>query len=304
MAETRLPARAGRAGAVIVALLGLSGSAHAAADATTLQLQALTQETPSGCVSNPELDVRVEAEVKQLTGRALRRSPAAPMNPTLTPAEPFQVFGGYIEPLDDGWWRARLWLKDAGKVQVAVRDMYYQTLNKLSAELPQDAAALILMPDWSRTASARPQFCQAPAQSPPYPEDACDAFLPPPSCGVPFDCTQSDQAPRCATGPTCGIAGRPPCTPPPDPCRAREWQFRTGIAALVVGGVVVGVGGLFQFASADARTPVSTMGASPFDGMPAAITAYAAGGALLGTGTALLAYWGRYAHTAACKKGK
>ena len=304
MADLTFPLGAVRTGALIVALLGLL-TARAQADALPLRLQAISQETPDGCIGIPELDVRVEAEVKQLTGRATRRTPTAPVNPTLTPAEPTQLFGGYIEPLDNDWWRARLWLKDAGRSQVAVRDTYYRNLERLNAELPQDAAALVLMPDWSRTASAAPQYCQALTKSPSYPDDACDAFLPPPGCGVPFDCTQSNQAPRCAsTGPTCGIAGKPSCTPPPAPCRARDWQFRTGIAALVVGGTAVVLGGVFQSAASDVNTQASSPLQTEVNWMPAAITSYATGGALLGAGVGLMAYWGHYASSPPCKKAK
>lgn len=233
----------------------------------------------------PELDARVEEEVKQLTGRRLHRTPASPINPTRTPASPLQVFGGYIEPLDDGW-RARLWLKEAGTAQVAVRDSYYRSLERLTAELPQDAAALILLPDFSRTASALPQFCQ-PGKSP-YPEDACDPFLPPPSCGVPFDCTLPNQEPRCPPGPACGVAGKPPCPPPPGLCRMRDWRLGTGIAALVGGGVAVALGGVVQATANDDRPP-------------AAIASYVTGTALIGVGTGLVAHWGLHAKTAPCR---
>lgn len=275
------------AAAVLAALLGFLCPLRARAEAPALRLQAINQETPDGCTSFPELDGRIAEELKQLTGRPLRSSPAAAVNPTLTPAEPIQVFGGYIEPLDDNAWRARLWLKDAGRPQVAVRDVYYRTLERLTAELPQDAAALILLPDWSRTASAAPQYCTEQAHAA-YPEDACDPFLPPPSCGVPFDCTLSNQEPRCPAGPACGVAGKPPCPPPPPLCRRRGWRFGTGVAALVVGGVAVAGGGVVHAATSDG---------SP----PAAITSYVIGGALLGLGTGLMVHWGLHAQTAACK---
>ncbi len=287
MAERVLIPRLGQAASVMAALLGLLWPLPARAEAPALRLQAISQETPSGCTSFPELDVRVAEELKQLTGRPLRPSPAAAVNPTLTPAEPIQVFGGYIEPLDDSAWRARLWLKDAGQPQLAVRDVYYRSLERLTAELPQDAAALILLPDWSRTASAAPQYCTEQAHAT-YPEDACDPFLPPPSCGVPFDCTLNNQEPRCPDGPACGVAGKPPCPPPPAVCRVRDWRFGTGIAALVLGGVAVAAGGLAHATTGDGTSP-------------AVITPYVAGGALLGLGTGLMAHWGRNAKTAACK---
>ncbi len=287
MAEPDPLSRAVPAAWVMAAVLGLLAPLPARAEAPALRLQAISRETPDGCTSFPELDERVAEELKQLTGRPLRHSPAATINPTRTPAEPIQVFGGYIEPLDDDAWRARLWLKDAGRPQVAVRDVYYRSLERLTAELPQDVAALILLPDWSRTASAAPQYCADPARSA-YPEDACDPFLPPPSCGVPFDCTLSNQQPRCPDGPACGVAGKPPCPPPPALCRVRDWRLGTGIAALVVGGLAVAAGGLVQATTSDG---------SP----PAAITSYVAGGALLGVGTGLVAHWGLHAKTAACK---
>lgn len=286
----RKAARVAQVMAMAMVMLGLLCPLRAHAEVPALRLQAISQETPNGCTSFPELDGRVAEELKQLTGRTLRPSPAAAVNPTLTPAEPVQVFGGYIEPLDDNAWRARLWLKDAGRAQVAVRDVYYRTLERLTAELPQDAAALILLPDWSRTASAAPQYCTEEARSA-YPEDACDPFLPPPSCGVPFDCTLSNQQPRCPAGPAgpaCGVAGKPPCPPPPPACRVRDWRLGTGIAALVVGGVAVAAGGLAH-ATASEGSP------------PAAITSYVAGGALIGLGTGLMVHWGLHAKTAACK---
>lgn len=221
MAKPHCFAKAGTPGCVIGALLGLLTVGRAQADVPPLQLQAIGQQSAGGCASFPELDGRIEAEIKQLTGRVTHRSTASAVNPTLTPAASTQVFGGYIEPLDAQGWRARLWLKDVGKSQVAVRDTYYRNLERLSVELPADAAALVILPDWSRTASAAPQYCQTSAKSL-YPEDACDPFLPPPSCGVAFDCTQSDQAPRCPAGPACGRAGQPACPPPATPCRGRE----------------------------------------------------------------------------------
>lgn len=288
MADGGCSSSAVKAGCVLAVFCGLFSPGPARAEAPKLQLRAISQQTPGSCTGNPELDVRVEEELKQLTGRVISHSPAVPGNPTLTPAVPFQVFGGYIEPLDNDWWRARLWLKDAGTTQVAVRDTYYRNMAQLTAELPHDAAALILLPDWTRTGSALPQYCHEPAGSA-VPEDACDPFLPPPSCGVAFDCTQSNQAPRCPPGPSCGVAGKPPCPPPPKPCRVRDWRFGTGIAALVAGGVAVSIGGLIHAGSSD--------GASP-----AAITSYAAGGALLGVGTGLMTHWGLRAETTLCNK--
>ena len=294
-------------------MLGFLTPAGADTPTPTLRLQALTQETQDGCVGLPEVDVRVEAEVKQLTGRATERVPSVPVNPTLTPADTVQVFGGYVEPLDDGWWRGRLWLKDSGRAQVAVRDTYYRTLASLTVELPHDAAALILMPDWSRTASATPTFCHDQVRPIPYPEDACDAFLPPPSCGVPFDCTQSDQKPRCPTGgPKCGVAGWPPCPQSKETCRVRDWRFRSGIATLVAGGVAIGLGSVLQFAPTNSSTGTSAeacgapmqSGSCNFDGTPAAITSYLVGGALLGTGAGLLGHWGVHAKKVPCKKGR
>mgnify|MGYP000670990054 CR=1 FL=1 len=287
MADSVLLPKARVAQGMAIVMLGLLCPLRARAEVPALRLQAISQETPNGCTSFPELDGRVAEELKQLTGRTLRPSPAAAVNPTLTPAEPVQVFGGYIEPLDDNAWRARLWLKDAGRAQVAVRDVYYRTLERLTAELPQDAAALILLPDWSRPASAAPQYCTEQAHAS-YPEDACDPFLPPPSCGVPFDCTLNNQEPRCPSGPVCGVAGKPPCPPPPPACRVRDWRLGTGIAALVVGGVAVAAGGLAH-ATASEGSP------------PAAITSYVAGGALIGMGTGLMVHWGLHAKTAACK---
>lgn len=278
----------GRALPAVLALCGLLVPVLAAAEAPTLQLQALGQQSASGCVSVPALDARVAEELKQLTGRKLLHRPLVPLNPTRTPAEPFPVFGGYLEPLDNDGWRARLWLKDAGSSQVAVRDTYYRNQDQLMAELPHDAAALILLPDAARTGSAQPQYCQAPQQSQ-YPEDACDPFLPSPSCGVPFDCTQSNQTPRCPPGPVCGVPGKPPCPPPPRPCRVRDWRLGTGVAALTAGGLALAIGGLIHATSTDG-TP------------PAAIASYLAGGALLGTGAGLTAHWGLHAETAPCRK--
>lgn len=276
-----------KAGCVIVAMLGLQGPPRARAEAPGLRLQAISQQVPGGCTGFPELDARVEEELKQHTGRPLYRVPAATINPTRTPAEPVQVFGGYIEPLDDGW-RARLWLKEAGTAQVAVRDAYYRNLERLTAELPQDAAALILLPDFARAASALPQYCHESGKSAsPYPEDACDVFLPPASCGVPFDCTLPDQEPRCPPGPVCGVPGKPPC-PQRAQCRVRDWRLGTGIAALVAGGVAVGIGGLLHATATE-------------DAPPAAIGTYVTGGALLGVGTGLVAHWGLHAKTAPCK---
>lgn len=273
---------------MLAALCGLFAAAAARADAPMLQLQAIGQQTPGSCIRNPALDSRVEEELKQFTSRAISHSTAVPANPTLTPAVPFQVFGGYIEPLDNDWWRARLWLKDAGTTQVAVRDAYYRNMDQLTAELPHDAAALILLPDWTRTGTAVPQYChQQPASA--YPEDACDAFLPPSSCGVAFDCTQSNQAPRCPPGPSCGVAGKPACPPPPKPCRVRDWRFGTGIAALVAGGVAVSIGGLIHAGSNEGATP-------------AAIASYSVGGTLLGVGTGLMTHWGLRAETTLCRK--
>jgi hypothetical protein len=279
---SRLPAAAW----VLLATLGMLTPRPARAEVPALQLQALSQQTPGGCSGAPELDARIAEELKQLTGRSLPQRPPAPVNPTLSPAEPVQVFGGYIEPLDEDAWRARLWLKDAGKTRVAVRDVYYRSRERLTAELPEDAAALILLPDWSRTAAALPQYCLDKARAA-YPEDACDPFLPPPRCGVPFDCTLPNQEPRCPAGPACGVAGRPPCPPPPPLCRVRDWRLGTGIAALVLGGVAVAAGGLGQAAAGQATAP--------------ALASYLAGGALLGAGTGLVVHWRLRAKSAPCK---
>lgn len=296
MADSCCAVRPARAGWKIGVMLGLvvagpeAEPRRARAEAPGLRLQAIGQQIPGGCKSLPELDARVLEEVKQLTGRPLHPSPASPLNPTRMPAEPLQVFGGYIEPLDDEAWRARLWLKEAGTARVAVRDAYYRNLERLTAELPQDAAALILLPDFTRAASALPQYCTAPGKPPqtPYPEDACDPFLPPPSCGVPFDCALPNQEPRCPPGPMCGVAGRPACPPPAKLCRVRDWRFGTGIAALVAGGVAVVIGGVIHSTATEYR--------------PAAASAsYVTGGVILGVGAGLVTHWGLHSKTAACR---
>ena len=306
------------AGLMTVALLGLLTPAGAAADsATPLWLQSIRQETQGGCADFPELNERLAAELKQLTGRPVDRAVAMLDNPTVTKAGESQVFGGYVEPLDNGWWRARLWLKEAHTAQVAVRDGVYRTAERLAMELPLDAAALILLPDWSRAAPAVPLYCSGQVRSGTYPDDACDPFFPPPSCGVPFDCAPGDQGPRCSTGPTCGVPGKPPCAAAGPQCRVRDWRVGTGITALVVGGVAIAVGGLLHYASLDGRTPASDpsqkcggggypteTGSCYFNGVPAAVTSYVVGGALLGAGAGLLGHFGLHAQTVPCKKGK
>ena len=304
-------------GCLAVALLGLTPPTVAAADsATPLRLQSIRQETQGGCADFPELNERLAAELKQLTGRPVARAAAMLDNPTVTQVDESQVFGGYVEPLDNGWWRARLWLKEAHTTRVAVRDGVYRTADRLAMELPLDAAALIVLPDWSRSASARPRYCSGPARPGAYPEDACDPFNPPPSCGVPFDCAAGAEDSRCVTGPSCGVAGKPACAPTPAPCRVRDWRVGTGVAALAVGGLTVLVGGLLHFASTDGHTHASDPsqrcggggypsepGSCYFNGLPAAVTSYVAGGVLLGTGAGLLGDYLLHAKTVPCKKG-
>jgi hypothetical protein len=284
-----------RAGYVLVAALGLATPARVTADAPSrLRLQHIVQETQGGCAGFPELDDRVEAQLKQLTGRQVDRVPATADNPTLLAAGSSPVFGGYVEPLDNGWWRARLWLKEARTAQVAVRDSVYQTADRLATELPLDAAALILLPDWSRTAPTLPRYCRGAVSA--YPEDACDPFNPPPSCGVPFDCASGDVGPRCVTGPTCGVAGRPLCPPTEAQCRVRDWRLPTGITALLLGGVAVSVGVGLQVAAADGLP-------HPSDPLPGVVTSYVLGGVLLGTGAGLLGHFARHAKTVPCNQG-
>jgi hypothetical protein len=96
----------------------------------------------------------------------------------------------------------------------------------------------------------------------------------------------------------------------------RDWRFGTGVAALVVGGVALSLGAALQYASTDGHTHSGTVsqscggGAYPvepgscyFNGLPAAVTSYVAGGALLATGAGLLGHFGLRARTAPCDKG-